>query len=91
MRQQPDAKTALAGRAASPGPRFAAGARIVVGQQSWAGLTFAQAEVLKVCPKRYRVRWLTPAIGHGEGTESYVPHWAARHCDSSRAPGGLRA
>lgn len=34
------------------------------------------AVVTKVCAKRYKVYWLDAAIGHAQGTESYVPHWS---------------
>jgi hypothetical protein len=48
-----------------------AGDVVLVGIQSWAGLTWHRVRVEKVCPKRARVFWLD--CGRRHGTTSYVP------------------
>ena len=51
---------------------------VLVGIQSWAGLTWHRVRVEKVCPKRLKVYWLDASWRHG--TSSYVPQSAVR-CD----------
>lgn len=53
------------------------GDTVIVGFQSWAGVTNHKALVIKVCPKRIKVKWLDDAPKRPKGTESYVPKWAA--------------
>jgi hypothetical protein len=43
---------------------------------SWAGLTRHRVEIVKICEKRIRVRWLDHAPGHSVGSESYPPKYS---------------
>ena len=47
---------------------------VTVAIDSWAGRTYHQARIEKVCPKRVKVYWL--ACSHRHRTSSYVPKHA---------------
>jgi hypothetical protein len=61
-------------------PLLKVGQRATVFQQNARHLLSAEVVIEKVCPKSYVVLWLTPGIGHGARTRSYVPHHA---CEAS--------
>ena len=67
-------------------PPLKEGDSILISQNTGAGLAHTPAVVLKVCPKRYHVRWLDTGIGHGKGDESYVPKWACFRDERASAP-----
>lgn len=60
------------------------GDRCCIVLDSWAGRTHHLVEVLKVCPKRVKVRWLGHSVlRHYRGEIYYVPPESLRALDES--------
>lgn len=64
------------------------GPRPVVVQESWAGTEYHPCEVLRVTPRRFRVRFLGSGR-HARGEVRYVPHGAL--LDDRRERAGVQA
>lgn len=59
-----------------------------VARQSWAGLTFSKCEVVKVNPKRSRVRFLEGGLAP-IGSERLVPNDAIRKSAKPGSPSAV--